>query len=88
MLCQSFHNCAMWLAAWSTGFVLENVRLKVEAFDYLQLPFVFTEGCIGRLEVQARMHCTSTMVDARRQSVYALFSTGWELLKGKRNCAR
>ncbi len=44
----------MELAAWSTGFVLENVRLKVEAFDYLQLPFVITEGCIGRLEVQAR----------------------------------
>ena len=49
----------VWLAAWSTGFVLENVRLKVEAFEYLQLPFVFTEGCIGRLEVQVRTHCTS-----------------------------
>ena len=31
---------------------LENVRLKVEAFDYLQLPINITEGCIGRLVVQ------------------------------------
>ena len=56
-----FGECVVWLVAWSTGFVLENVRLKVEAFDYLQLPFVFTEGCIGRLEVQARTPCTSTI---------------------------
>jgi hypothetical protein len=35
--------------------VLENVRLKVEAFEYLQLPFDITEGCIGRVEVQARL---------------------------------
>ena len=41
------------LAAWSTGFVLENVGLKVDAFDYLQLPFAVRSGCIGRLEVQA-----------------------------------
>ena len=34
--------------------MLENVRLKVEAFEYLQLPFDITEGCIGRVEVQAR----------------------------------
>ena len=31
--------------AWS----LKDVRLKVEAFDYLQLPINITEGCIGRL---------------------------------------
>ena len=39
---------------WSTGLVLENVRLKVEAFEYLQLPFNIREGCIGRLEVQVK----------------------------------
>ena len=51
--------------AWSTGFVLENVRLKVEAFEYLQLPFDITEGCIGRVEVQARhSHSTDSGVQA------------------------
>ena len=35
---------------------LENVRLKVEAFDYLQLPINITEGCIGRLVVQVCTH--------------------------------
>lgn len=33
--------------------MLENVRLKVEAFDYLQLPFDIKEGVVGRIEVQA-----------------------------------
>ncbi len=32
--------------------MLENVRVKVEAFEYLQLPFNVREGCIGRLEIQ------------------------------------
>ena len=68
--------------------MLENVRLKVEAFDYLQLPFVFTEGCIGRLEVQARTRCTSTMVDVRRQSVCTLIFGRLGLLKGEQSCAR
>lgn len=31
---------------------LENVKLKAEAFDYLQLPFEFKEGVIGRCQVQ------------------------------------
>ena len=31
---------------------LENVRIKVEAFEYLQLPINITEGCIGHLVVQ------------------------------------
>jgi len=39
-------------AAWKTGFVLDNVRLKVDAFDYLQLPFDIKEGIVGRIEVQ------------------------------------
>ena len=39
-------------AAWSTGLVLENLRLKVEAFEYLQLPFAIQEGTLGRLEIQ------------------------------------
>ena len=43
------------LLGWSTGLVLENVRLKVEAFEYLQLPFNIKEGCIGRLEVQVSL---------------------------------
>ena len=42
----------MCCPGWSTGLVLENVRLKVEAFEYLQLPFNIKEGSIGRLEIQ------------------------------------
>jgi hypothetical protein len=41
--------------AWSTGFILENVQIKVEAFEYLQLPLEVSYGCIGRLEVQVRV---------------------------------
>jgi hypothetical protein len=44
------------LQGWSTSLVLENVRMKVEAFEYLQLPFNIKEGCIGRLEVQVQLH--------------------------------
>lgn len=46
--------------------MLENVRLKVEAFEYLQLPFNIAEGCIGKLEIQvspkqcAETHLTQT----------------------------
>ena len=34
--------------------VLENVRLRVEAFDYLQLPFDIQEGSIQELQLQVR----------------------------------
>ena len=36
-----------------TDIVLHNVRIKVEAFDALDLPFDIKEGTIGRLAVQA-----------------------------------
>ena len=39
-------------AAWSTGLVLENLRLKGAAFEYLQLPFAIHDGNLGRLEIQ------------------------------------
>lgn len=39
-------------AAWSTGVVLTDLKLKTEAFDNLQLPFAIQEGRLGRLEVQ------------------------------------
>lgn len=32
--------------------ILENVRLRADAFEYLQLPFAVKEGCIGRLQLQ------------------------------------
>jgi hypothetical protein len=44
----------LW-TAWRTGFILENVQIKVEAFEYLQLPVEVSYGCIGRLEVQVRV---------------------------------
>ena len=36
-----------------TDIVLHNVRIKVEAFDALDLTFDIREGTIGRLAVQA-----------------------------------
>ncbi len=41
------------LAAWRTGFSLENVSLRADAFDYLQLPFKLLSGRAGRIQVQA-----------------------------------
>jgi hypothetical protein len=32
--------------------VLENVQLRVEAFEYLQLPIAIKRGRIGRLKLQ------------------------------------
>jgi hypothetical protein len=32
--------------------VLQNVRLRVEAFDYLQLPVAVKHGSIGKLKLQ------------------------------------
>ncbi len=32
--------------------MLENVKVRTEAFDYLQLPFAIDEGSIGRLQIQ------------------------------------
>ena len=57
-------NCAVG-AAWKTGFVLDNVRLKVEAFDYLQLPFDIKEGIVGRIEVQVRLPELAPPPDSR-----------------------
>lgn len=31
---------------------MENVKVRTEAFDYLQLPFTIDEGSIGRLQIQ------------------------------------
>lgn len=36
--------------------MLEQVQLRVEAFEYLQLPFAIKEGCVGRLKLQVRRH--------------------------------
>jgi hypothetical protein len=32
--------------------ILEDVQLRVEAFEYLQLPFAIKEGSVGRLKLQ------------------------------------
>lgn len=40
--------------------MLENAQLRVEAFDYLQLPFVIKEGSIGRLRLQVCMFPASS----------------------------
>ena len=57
-------------AGWSTGLTLENVRLKVEAFEYLQLPFNITEGCIGRLVVQVRHAALAIIPVSQRHGIH------------------
>ena len=47
---------------------LENVRLKLEAFEYLQLPFNITEGCIGRLVVQVS-HAAHAIIPVKQRHV-------------------
>lgn len=50
-------------AAWKSGVTLQNVKLKVEAFDYLQLPIDVREGVVGRLQVQVQ--CCSSVLRAQ-----------------------
>ncbi|KAJ7542559.1 hypothetical protein O6H91_09G000500 [Diphasiastrum complanatum] len=40
------------IGLWSGYVLLENVELRVEAFDYLQLPFAIKHGSIGKLRFQ------------------------------------
>lgn len=40
------------LGIWNGVAQLENVELRLEAFDYLQLPFAINKGVIGKLKVQ------------------------------------
>lgn len=46
------HRTASLPAAWRTGVTLEDVRLRVEALEYLQLPVAVQSGRIGRLSFQ------------------------------------
>ncbi|KXZ51516.1 hypothetical protein GPECTOR_12g479 [Gonium pectorale] len=40
------------ISLWSGSGVLENVKLRAEAFDYLKLPFAVHEGSVGRLRIK------------------------------------
>lgn len=39
--------------------MLENLKLKTEAFDYLQLPCAIREGTLARLDVQVMQATTA-----------------------------
>ena len=41
-------------AAWRTGLTLENVLLRLDAFEHLQLPVELLHGSIGRIQAQVR----------------------------------
>jgi N-terminal region of Chorein or VPS13 len=45
--------------------VLENVQLRADAFDYLQLPFVVRHGSVGKLKLQV------TSTKTRRVALFA-----------------
>ncbi|KAG6546751.1 hypothetical protein Mapa_011940 [Marchantia paleacea] len=40
------------IGLWSGQALLENVELRLEAFDYLQLPFSIKQGTVGKLRFQ------------------------------------
>ncbi|KAK3264654.1 hypothetical protein CYMTET_26622 [Cymbomonas tetramitiformis] len=40
------------IGLWKGVVLLENVELRLEAFDHLQLPFAIRSGTIGRLQLQ------------------------------------
>ncbi|KAL2613042.1 hypothetical protein R1flu_024734 [Riccia fluitans] len=40
------------IGLWSGEALLENVELRLEAFDYLQLPFSIKQGTVGKLKFQ------------------------------------
>ncbi|GAQ80498.1 Vacuolar protein sorting-associated protein [Klebsormidium nitens] len=40
------------IGLWSGVALLENVEIRLEAFDYLQLPFAIQSGTIGKLQLQ------------------------------------
>ncbi|PSC70464.1 Methionine gamma-lyase isoform A [Micractinium conductrix] len=42
---------SLW-SAWRTGLTLENVGLRPDAFEHLQLPFTLRSGNIGRIQAQ------------------------------------
>lgn len=42
----------MSTAAWKTGLSLDNVELRTEAFEYLQLPFRLVHGRVGAVQAQ------------------------------------
>ncbi|KFM26704.1 Vacuolar protein sorting-associated protein 13D [Auxenochlorella protothecoides] len=42
---------SLW-RAWQTGVTLENIPIRLDALEYLQLPFRLTAGNIGRLQLQ------------------------------------
>ncbi|KAL6541689.1 hypothetical protein OROGR_011175 [Orobanche gracilis] len=40
------------ITLWNEEVLLENVELILEAFDYLQLPFAFRQGRVGKLSIK------------------------------------
>lgn len=42
-------------AAWRTGLTLENVLLRLDAFEHLQLPVELLHGSIGRIQAQVHL---------------------------------
>ncbi|XP_042063835.1 uncharacterized protein LOC121807630 isoform X1 [Salvia splendens] len=40
------------ITLWNEEVLLENVELILEAFDYLRLPFAFTQGMVGKLSIK------------------------------------
>ncbi|CAA0824812.1 Protein of unknown function (DUF1162 [Striga hermonthica] len=40
------------ITLWNEEVLLENVELILEAFDYLQLPFTFRKGQVGKLSIK------------------------------------
>ncbi|MCO5559152.1 hypothetical protein L7F22_012745 [Adiantum nelumboides] len=49
---QGIHPEQFRLGLWNGVAQLENLELRLEAFDYLQLPIAIKNGLVGRLKIQ------------------------------------
>ncbi|EFJ34124.1 hypothetical protein SELMODRAFT_439148 [Selaginella moellendorffii] len=49
---KDIHREQFRIGLWSGVALLENAELRLEAFDYLQLPFAIKQGFVGKLRLQ------------------------------------
>eukprot|EP00803_Ostreobium_quekettii_P009394 evm.model.scf_204.13 EVM.evm.TU.scf_204.13 scf_204:99162-102872(-) len=60
------------------GVVIENARLRTDAFDYLQFPFKVNYGCIGRLQLQVPWRALRSSPIVVELSDVTLSCTPWD----------
>lgn len=56
------NKTSTFVSAWRTGLTLENVALRTDAFDHLQLPLKLQHGRVGRVTAQVPWRALSSPV--------------------------